>query len=433
MKFHYFLFIAGFTFISSHLSAQTRRVILNDFAFDEKAKKMQAIVAVYRYGGQPFEDPLQNGILSKDKPHTFNVKMPDLTGVKDTSYAYFYFGALAGNTNLPGYVFAVLTNNDRGSKPCLLYIDKNFNLDLTDDGPPETYLYNTVYKDITFNNPKVPAAKFTVRISRFPFTYNSKYLGMLDEYYKVGSGSKNFAGSFYSFKEERLNVKAGDYLSGNDSFRIALKDINCNGVYNEPGIDVIVIGDYQNTTLLDIKVPIDSKKGTTFFEKNGHHFDVDSIDALGAFLSVSLDSNAKISNALVVGKKIKKFKFRTTESDKKKMSIRKFRKKPTYIYVWRTGEPGFEKDSAALREIQLKYADKVNVVTLNYGETPKELQSFKKRNHINWLLGYSTQKINNALFIEHYPTGILTKKRLRINQIGISAIELLNLLQHNTL
>ncbi len=428
----FFSLLLFFSAIAS-AAAQSKVVELGDFAFDEKSKKMQAIVAVYKYPKQPFEDPSLNGIASKEKAPTFNAILPDLTGVKDTCYAYIYFGGVPKSSPLQGYALVVLANNARGSQPCSLWIDKNFNLDLTDDGPPIAYTYNTGYKDIQLINAQYPEAKYTVRISRFPFNYNSKYLAMLDEFYKESSGSKKFAGAFYSFKEERLNVKAGDYLLGNDSFRIALKDVNCNGLYNEAGIDQVIIGEYKNTTLLDIKVPINSKKGQTYFERNGKHFNIDQIDALGKQLNIAIDQTVEIKNALVVGKKIKKFKFISTAKDGKKIAIRKYRKKPTYIYVWRTGETDFAKDTAALREIEGKYADKVNLVTLNYGETPKELKSFKKRNRINWLIGYSSSKINQNLHIEKFPTGILTKKRLRIKQIGISAVELLNLLHNNTL
>ncbi len=414
-------------------SAQTFNIPLDAPALDEKAKKMQSIVAVYSFTGQPFEDPVLNGIATKEKPHTFNAILPNLTGAKDTCYAYLYFGGLMGNDKLSGYVFTVITNNTRNAKPCLLWIDRNFNLDLTDDGAPDTFYFNTKHKDIKFENPKVKGAFYTTRISRFPVNYNPKYLMMLDEYYKESSGSKKFCGSTFSFREERLNIRAGDLQYGNDSFRIALKDVNCNGIFNEPGLDVVLTGNYKESVLTDNNIPISDKSGKTFFEKNGKHYDITGIDPMGRSLAITLDTAAKIKNSLVVGKKIKKFRFNSTEKGEKSISIRKFRKKPVYIYVWRFGQNDFDKDTALLREITLRYSDKVSVVTLNYGETPKELRFFKNRSKINWLIGFSSTRINNLLFIENYPTGVLTKKRLRISRVGISPEELLNLLKNNSI
>ncbi|MES2616470.1 MAG: hypothetical protein V4613_01245 [Bacteroidota bacterium] len=423
------------TFILSHvaLTAQTERVNLPHQANDEKARKLQAIIAVYHYTGQPFEDPVLNGLETKSKPNYFTAKLPNLHGVQDTDYAYFFFGGVANHSQLPGYMMAIVTNNTRNDRPCHLWFDKNYNLDFTDDGAPDTFYFNTKYKDIKMMNPNHPGATYTVRISRFPFNYNTKYLAMLDDYYAESSGKKKFAGAFFSFKEERLNVKAGDYKNGNDSFRLAIKDANCNGLYDDNGTDALILGDYKKDILPDNKLTVMKGSKSFYFEKNGKHYDIKSIDPLGNFIDLSYNPDAKIKNALVVGAKLKKFKFNTTEKDKKPISIRKFKKKPTYIYVWRFGEAGFAEDTAALRTIQDSFGNKINLITLNYGEKPKQLQIMKRNSDISWLIGFSTAKINEALFIERYPTGILTKKRLRVKQIGISPSELLSLLRNNLL
>jgi hypothetical protein len=101
--------------------------------------------------------------------------------------------------------------------------------------------------------------------------------------------------------------------------------------------------------------------------------------------------------------------------------------------VWRFEQENFRKDTAILRNIQLNYSDKINLITFNYGETPKELRTFIRRNQINWMIGQSSQKINNKLYIEQFPTGILTKKRLKVSRVSISPSELLILLQNNQL
>lgn len=431
------IFLFPFLFIllsfNTVLKAQAQRVQLTQQANDDKSRKLQAIVAVYHYKGQPFEDPVLNGIETKAEPHYFNVKMPDLKGVRDTDYAYFFFGGAVSHPQLPGYMMAIVANNTRNDKPCHIWLDRNLNLDFTDDGPPEVFLYTTQSLDIKMKHPAVAGAEYTVRISRFPFNYNTKYLVMLDDYYEANSGKKKFAGSFFSFREERLNLKAGDYKSGNDSFRIAVKDVNCNGLYDDDGTDVVLIGDYGKEVLPDNKITVMKGSRKFYFEKNGKHYDIKTIDPLGASIDIAIDENAKIKNALVVGKKIKKFKFKTAEKDAKSVSIKKFRKKPVYIYVWRFGQDGFDEDTAALREIQSKYSDKINLITLNYGEKPVQLLLLKRDFAINWRLGLSSAKINKLLFVENYPTGILTGRKLKVKQVGLSPSEILSLLRNNAL
>ena len=409
-----------------------QKVLLNQFVQDEKGKKMQAIIAVYKYTGQPFEDPMLLGVESKKESGKFYAKLPDMTGVRDTSYAYVFFGGIDKRKELPGYSLMIIGNNQRlFNQNALIWIDKNHNLDLSDDGPPDTFTSTQTEKDIVLKHPNIPFASYTVNISRFSFSYNSKYIGMLDDYYNENAGSKKFAGTLYSFKEQRINAIAGDYKFGNDSFRIGIKDVNCNGLYNDAGVDYILVGNYGQGILPDNSIPILEKEGKTWFEKDGKRYNILKIDPIGAYILIQNDADAKVKNALVVGKKLKKFRFTTTDKEKKTISIKKYRKKPTYIYVWRFDQPGFSTDTAILRIIARDYGQRINLVTLNYGEKPKELKTFKRLNAINWNIGQSTKKINDQLFIEQFPYGLLTSKRLRIKQVKISPSDLLFLLQNN--
>ncbi len=427
MKYFLILLLIFSTIFSG--KTQSIKIDLNSQTFDEQNRKIQAVIPVFKYKSQPFEDPLLIGLETKKKAGTFYAKLPNLTGYKDTNYAYIFYGGVANRKDLPGYVLTVLVNNKRREAPCILWIDRNFNMDMTDDGNPDTLKYTDLSKDISFKNPTNTNAIYTVRISRFSFHNNTVYIGMLNDYYKDNSGTKQFVGADYSFKETRLNTIAGDYKLGNDSFRIALKDGNCNGIYTDEGVDIILISGYKSNQLNEISIPYSKKNA--FFEKNGKHYDIESVDEIGKYIIIKNNAKVKIKNALVIGKKIKKFKFATSDTFKKKISIKKFKKKPTYLYVWRLDENNFMADTLSLRIIKNKYSDIINIVTLNYGEKPIIIKRMKTRRNINWLIGYSTAKINKKLFIENYPTGILTRKKLKVNQVGISPSELLLLLQEN--
>ncbi len=432
MKFK-FLFSAIVFLWLNNINAQVVKVELSNAAFDEHSKKIQAIIPVYKFPKSPFEDPLLNGIKSKKQAASFNAKLPNLAGYKDTCYAYIFYGGIAQRRDLPGYVLAVLANNKRNEKPCIIWVDKNYNLDLTDDGAPDTLRYNDKFLNLTFSNPANTNAKYNVNISRYSQNFNTSYIGMLNSYYKENSGSKYFAGTDYSFKETRLNTQAGDFKLGNDSFRIALKDGNCNGLYNNEDVDFLLIGNYKSNETPELNIPLKNNVSKVFFEKNGKRYVVENIDELGKNITIKIDESAKLKNALVVGKKIKKFKFETSDTIKKKISIKKFKKKPTYIYVWKIDQENFTQDTIALRKIQNLYADKIHIVTLNYGEKPIIIKRIKARKKINWLIGFSTAKINQMLYVEKFPTGILTRKKLKVSKVGLSPTELLLLLQNNSL
>jgi hypothetical protein len=421
-------------FSQQFIIAQSEKTVkLNRYIEDEKGRKMQSIVAVYKYKGQPILEPINIGVDTKNESKSFRFILPSMEGVKDTNYAFIYFGGLNNRKSLPGYTLAVIGNNQRKQKPALIWVDKNHNLDLSDDGAPDTFFNYTVNKDIQLNHPTVPNATYTANISRYGFNFNAKYIGMLDDYYKTNSPDKIYAGTLYSFREQRINCIAGDYWTEQDSFTIGIKDANCNGIYNEVGIDYIIVGEYKINELPDVVIPINKKNSNTYFERKGKKYIVQNIHPLGNTILIKRDDEAKIAKQLTIGKKINRFKFQTANKEKKTYSIRHFKKKPSYIFVWRFEQENFRKDTAILRNIQLNYSDKINLITFNYGETPKELRTFIRRNQINWMIGQSSQKINNKLYIEQFPTGILTKKRLKVSRVSISPSELLILLQNNQL
>ena len=59
--------------LAAKISAQTpvHKVFLNTIVQDEKGKKMQAIVAVYKYTGPAFEDPSGIGVETKKEAARF--------------------------------------------------------------------------------------------------------------------------------------------------------------------------------------------------------------------------------------------------------------------------------------------------------------------------------------------------------------------------
>ncbi|MBC7426623.1 MAG: redoxin domain-containing protein [Bacteroidia bacterium] len=416
-------------FISFLAKAQQPvKLMLDKQANDDMTRKMQSLIALYKYPKQPFAPYSVFGTSAQGNSE-FNVKMPDLTGYKDTCFGFIFFGG-ADNEKLKGNVFTLVVQNKRDMKPAIIWTDKNFNLDLTDDGNPDTMKYDQPFLDITFYDKQNKSAYYTCRLSRLDLFKNAKYKMLVDDYYKGHSGNKIFAGSVYSFKEQRQNIRAADYKVGNDSFRIALKDVNCNGYYAEPGIDLILIGNYGQEELGDANFQIDNKN--TFFEKNAMRFDVKEIDATGKSLTVELNTGAKLTRQLNTGKKIPKFKFSLIEDENKKIKIKKYKNKPTYIYFWNYEQTRFTEDTIALRSLQNEFGSKINILTLNYGETPKELLNFKQRASIPWAIGRSSKPINDLFYVETFPSGFFTKKRLKLTHANISPAELLTLLRNGS-
>lgn len=134
------LFVCIVLMLGKPLWAQSNfKLELNQIVLDEKGRKMQSIIAVYKYKGQPFVDPALIGVAGNKDPKTFYAKLPNMTGINDTNYAYIFYGGTDQRKDLKGYSLMIIGNNQRSYKPALLWIDKNHNLDLSDDGAPDTF------------------------------------------------------------------------------------------------------------------------------------------------------------------------------------------------------------------------------------------------------------------------------------------------------
>jgi hypothetical protein len=404
------------------------KVDLNIEATDDKFRKTQAMVPVFLYKGQPFDEIADFGIETKRKPNQFNAKFPDMTGVIDTNYSFVFFGA---SEQVPkGYLFVVIGNNRITGLPTLIWIDKNGNLDLSDDGPPDTFFnQHGEILELKMAHPEIKMAYHKILLSRFDFGQQAGYKKLLDEHYQKNSGNHVFAGSNYSFREQRKNLRAFDFIHGTDSFRIAIKDINSNGIFNDKDYDQFMLGAY-GVEEIDDRFVFEITGKQISFERGGKKYIVTNIDPAGQFVEFYYDPEHMPDRQLQYCKKIPKIKFSTTDPDETKHEkIRKFKKKPVYIYFWNQNMPEFKKDTAFLSTIQRDYGDKIHIIALNYGDNPRNITGMKYKNKIPFKIGFATLDIVNSFYVEKYPTSYLTNKRQKLCDINLTPEQLLNKLK----
>jgi len=430
VKFKGVLILILISFYSFGIKAQEEITINLDIrAEDETYKRTQAIIPLFRFTGQPFEDISNFGAEKKKDPNYFTAILPDMTGIKDTFYAYIYSDA-AKNKSLPGYFFAIIGNNRRNKKTTPIWIDSNNNLDLTDDGPPDTISSLMTHQDLTIINPENPNAKHVVRISRFSYREFIQYKYMLNEHYKSHSGTKQFAKANYSFREQRLNILAGDYINGADSFRIGIKDFNCNGLFNEKEMDVLMLSPYGKNTFLNETIEI-TKKKNTIFEWRNKQYQITEIAEDGSYVKIKENVGVQLLYALNVGENLPKFKYCKAQNNPIKLKSKKLKKKPVFVFFWNNRYPSFEKDTAFLRLLQEEFGDRVHILALNYGNTPTQIRRIRILNGLEWTIGFSTLEINELFYIKEVPRGFCTDSKQRLVNTSISPEELYNQLKNS--
>jgi len=399
---------------------------LNEKGTDRYFETSRLIAPVFQLKNDSIESYQGFGIKN-DKPlERFKVKVPEFTSVMDTGYT-FLFSKLS-TSSMNGYTAVLVANYSRRHLPAILYVDHNNNFDFTDDGAPDTFYIPMNHIDIEIRNPDQPQQKVLYRLSRFAFTKDLSFKRMADELFNEHAGSKLFVGTSLSFREQRFNIRVSDCTFLGDSFQVALQDINYNGLYNDPGIDRILINAYGDKLVgADHEFQILPNGEVNYFERSFKSYKILHIDSFGRHIKFELDTNKIATHQLIEGKKVPKIRFNDANGNKQKLSWYSY--KPVYIYFWNRNQEGFEEDTAALRMIQEKFCPMIKVIALNYGDNPKMLASYVDVNNVYYLTGVATKTMTQQFQLEGVPYGFLLKKRLRLHQKGLRPSEVLEMLE----
>ena len=403
-------------------------VSFDEKAYDERYFKSKLIIPLFKFTNNSIEEYEKFGVLNKKPLDYFAIKkFPDMSGAVDTAYGFIYYSGAPANINR-GYVTVLVANYKRWVKPAILYVDRNNNLDFTDDGAADTFTSFTPHLDINFPHPKYSNAKYTIRLSRFNLEQDAQYRFLMDEYYRKNQGNKVFAGIDYSFKENRINMRGTTYANGADTFRIALYDGNYDGLYNSAEYDKIYVAKKSDSIFQDnFSFPIEERITKTEFEWNEKVYKITEFNPSGNTIKFFWDKDAVSKRALQIGKKIPKFTFYLHDSKTTK-KIKKYKRKGLYIYFYNYNNPNFDNDTAILTQIHRKYGNCINIVTLNYGDYYKTISAMKILDKIPYTVGLSSREINRMFNIETLPQGFLCRKRLRLAHKDISPQEVLELL-----
>lgn len=421
-----FFFI--FYLFGNHINAQTK-VETEGRARDVNFYKTQNIIPIFALNSDTVEENNGFGVESKFKNQKKKIALPANVSITPRNgYGYIYYGD-ANNTFAKGYLLFLITNNSRNRSPSLLYIDRNNDYDLNNDGAPDTVKYTEKENIVFLKNEQEKSARHILILSRFDWANQIKYIQMADTHYSRHSGDKKYMGTFYAFREQRLNVLAANYNGGNDSFTLGFKDDNCNGLFNDEGIDHISISSYRSDKFSGINYFI-GKNNTARIETAGHIYDLTNITADGSSFKIEEVFNQSFKNQLNAGVKVPHFKYDLADTaETKKRKLCKLRKKPTYILFSYSYADNFDLDTANLRIIYEQYGNRINLLFLNSGDVERQAKKLAIVGNLPYTCGISDANIDKEWFIQTKPTGFLLDKKLRLNTAGMSTQELLLYLQ----
>lgn len=321
---------------------------------------------------------------------------PDLSMYQDTSYETEYFIGYPGAISRE---ICVLICNYRDAAP-VFFMDRNNNLDFTDDGAPIRGSQLDSSTVLTFVAEKNPAAKFPVRM--IPLTDDTATLHEDMIFFDYYNKKDRFREPQYWWGTQRMNTRIADVLLGKDSARIALHDYNCNGFYNDAD-DRLIVAKSRSTDLR-----YNALCGHGIYGKDacisykGVSYKISDIDPLGN--SFSIAPAPKPVTRPVLGGKMPDFSFEGFDGKKHKLNNYVGNKQYTLINIWDIGCHGCILEIPQLVEMTTKYGDKFQVLSLAYDNAPtrKVLEKY----NAEFIKGKLSIKISRFLFNEMFPPGV---------------------------
>jgi hypothetical protein len=277
-------------------------------------------------------------------------------------------------------------------------------------------------------------------------SYQKLYADAVD----LVKGNRVFCGVTASFRQRRLNVICGQMVHHNDTLYWALKDVNLNGVYNDLGVDVVMVS--NNAAEFNTANAWTLQKGGAVLDWLGQGWKVipqleenrlentseNSVEGMSSnwvITVVPIGKNAvKNSRSLLVGDKIPNFKFCVIEGAYKvgklkenpvhRRKIRKFKGKYTLLVVWNADDVNFHKDSAALHAFTRNLPDSVQVIMLNHGGSGRYVYGYNRRFETQMIHGFCSPQVTELLKLQTMPQNFLIDPKQRLIDINVSPFEL---------
>lgn len=406
--------------IPFQLHAQSVRHPFSFVIDDIRFEKSQLAIPLFALKNDSIQ--LEKNTAAPGEGPWTQVIFPNFGSVKDTAFGYFPFNGAGGKS--PGFVPILVTNVRHRQLGVQIWKDKNGNFDFSDDGEPDLFPKDKRSIHLGLSESQMPDISVSLKLSFFQFEGQEKYREMLREYYLANYPDRIFLGSEYCFRYQPYRLRGVKISDCGDPMIVSVFDVDFNGRYS-PESDRIIVEDPDRIPIEtdeDVQhYPVFQKNNAFQFRRKGCLFEVSKIDPTLKYIEIKVIAN-DLGTGLQKGKKPGKFKIKTW--DNKKLSHRKYKKTPSYFYIFHFENLNYYLDTPYIRKIYEEFGQKLKITMLYYGKSPKIYRNYAGLKQYPWVMGFSSATINRKFYIEDIPQGVLFKKNLRCLQGSIRPQEL---------
>ncbi len=392
---------------------------------DDFFTKSQSILPVYKYESNLIEPYSKFGLKSDPSQSFYSiVNLPEMKNCRDTGYTYIYFSG-SDNDIRQGYILALIGNYKRSRRTVYFFIDRNNDLDFSNDGLPDSLVTSQNDFKINLKNLNDKNANYSFKLTRFKYGENVRYKNLLTQHYKAHSGQKKFTKINYCFREQRYNSSISHFNNGKDSFTLGIKDVNVNGIYNDGCVDKLYVGAYNSQINSDKLFIIKPEIKDNTFEWGRKSYRIMNIHSNGDYLEIIEDDRITQTQKLKIGRKTPKFSYLNIFNIEH--NLKEYRKQKVYLFFWDKQSLSRE-DTIYLSLLNKDFNDKLKLITLNHGDKPKQVRIKFYYDQIKWPVGYSNSEIAEKYFLENVSIGYYLDKKHRLINDQISPKEMYELM-----
>lgn len=373
--------------------------------------KGHGVCVLYKYTGDT--------IYYRSQPYKINI--PAKLDTSDIAFGYIYFTGWKNMTIDKISPVLVESYKDYHAR---IYVDKNQNMDFSDDGDPHQLNGKNDSIVISMVSSTNEKGLFKLMLNWIGYSSPESRKMTTDFFGDHPNGRKNTQlHSDYWLEDRRLNQRITKSVLNGDSVLIGIYDYDCNGLFNNTR-DRVMIGDYATGTISDRKSQGAYSLGdTTIVKTKDSYFEITEIEETGSYLVIK-PTDLRI-NKLIYGDTVPDLPVRLINDSV--VSLHSLLKPGAYnlIDVWGTWCKGCLLQTPKLMELDSAYGQKLHIIALNFGNNKKQIQDYMAKNNIPWPNGYADDNIRSTFMVDGYPYLMLVGpgKRVIIMQASLKKIK----------
>ncbi len=340
----------------------------------------------------------------------------------DVAYGFVYFTGQPDGKLENNILFLVAGYT--GSEP-RFFVDLNNNLDLTDDEPAVGREGEGDGRDVlmTLRAADGPEFTFTVRLGFFRDNAQvgpdqlAEFETLLGGVVRRHGGKATRAAHWMA--ERRLNARSASIRVGERAFQVGLHDWNCNGRYDDVGVDMVLVGEFDGEYLSRSKSGGANVIGDeTLVRVQGQVFEITAIDPAGRSLRIA--PSDKEFARLAAGSRLPDIGVRMLLDDFE-LPLDALAEPGTFLLIdfWGHWCKGCIVAIPTLKRAAEEFAGELTILGLHSGDHD-EARDLIDADGLDWLHGIASDELVEAFLVDSWPTYVLVDADGRILSMSTS-------------